>query len=99
MRVDVVGARVRPDVVFLRNKVAVFVNGCFWHSCPVHGTYPARNADYWLPKLEENARRDARQDAALTAAGWSAVRIWEHEGVEAAVGRIEKELGRLEHSA
>lgn len=57
------GARkTRPDFVFQKPKVAVFVDGCFWHCCPVHGTKPASRTDFWLPKLENNRRRDRRQD-------------------------------------
>lgn len=69
-RLDLDGVRFRPDIVFTRAKVAVFVDGCFWHSCPTHGTTPTRNADYWLPKLERNVHRDREQDAALAANGW-----------------------------
>jgi DNA mismatch endonuclease (patch repair protein) len=87
-RLDVGDVRVRPDIVFTRAKVAVFVDGCFWHSCPLHGTQPKRNADYWTPKLARNVHRDRKQDAALSAHGWVVVRIWEHEAVEDAAGRI-----------
>ncbi len=84
-RLDVDGVRVRPDVVFTRAKVAVFVDGCFWHSCSEHGRAPGTNQDYWEPKLARNVERDAEQDAALRAAGWSVVRVWEHtRPVEAA---------------
>jgi DNA mismatch endonuclease (patch repair protein) len=87
-RLDLDGARFRPDIVFTRAKVAVFVDGCFWHSCPIHGTRPARNADYWLPKLKRNVERDREQDAALAAHGWQPVRVWEHESLEGAVQRV-----------
>lgn len=87
-RLDLEGVRLRPDIVFTRAKVAVFVDGCFWHSCPTHGTRPTRNADYWLPKLERNVARDREQDAALAAHGWRSVRIWEHESLEEAVQRV-----------
>jgi DNA mismatch endonuclease (patch repair protein) len=70
---------VRPDVVFTRWQVAVFVDGCFWHSCPEHGNIPRRNVDYWVPKLKRNTARDRRIDAALHDAGWRVVRAWEHE--------------------
>ncbi|MCR4317292.1 MAG: very short patch repair endonuclease [Planctomycetes bacterium] len=60
-------------------KVAVFVDGCFWHGCPEHATFPKTNQDYWLPKLAENRERDARQTARLQAAGWAIFRVWEHE--------------------
>src|SRR4051812_45076559 len=61
---------VRPDVVFTRWRVAVFVDGCFWHGCPQHGNVPRRNQSYWIPKLERNADRDHRIDSALLRAGW-----------------------------
>lgn len=73
------GARARPDIVFTRARIAVFVDGCFWHSCPQHGTRPATNTDYWNPKLERNAARDRRNTEALTSAGWTVIRIWEHD--------------------
>ena len=87
-RLDLDGVRFRPDVVFTRAKVAVFVDGCFWHSCPTHGTRPTRNADYWLPKLERNVERDREQNAALAAHGWRSLRIWEHEPVAIAAQRV-----------
>jgi DNA mismatch endonuclease (patch repair protein) len=86
MKLD--GVRFRPDVVFTRAKVAVFVDGCFWHSCPQHGTSPTRNAEYWLPKLQRNVMRDREQDRALRVHGWLSVRIWEHESLGAAVDQV-----------
>jgi DNA mismatch endonuclease (patch repair protein) len=82
------GARVRPDIAFTARKVAVFVDGCFWHGCPEHGSRPARNVWYWEPKLRRNAERDLAANAALAAAGWAVVRVWEHEPVEAAVASV-----------
>lgn len=67
------------DVVFLTAKVAVFVDGCFWHGCPLHATFPKSNQSYWLPKLAENKERDQRQSEKLCAAGWNVIRLWEHE--------------------
>jgi DNA mismatch endonuclease (patch repair protein) len=78
------GTRVRPDIAFTARKVAVFVDGCFWHGCPQHGSRPAVNVWYWEPKLRRNAERDRAADAALAAAGWAVVRVWEHEPLEAA---------------
>jgi DNA mismatch endonuclease, patch repair protein len=69
---------VRPDVVFTRRRVAVFVDGCFWHACPQHGNSPRTNSEYWREKLERNRQRDVATTAALTAAGWRVVRVWEH---------------------
>jgi DNA mismatch endonuclease (patch repair protein) len=88
-RLDLDGVRVRPDVVFTRRKVAVFVDGCFWHVCPMHGREPTTNEWYWTPKLRKNVQRDVAANDALSRAGWTVVRIWEHEEVGDAVGRIE----------
>jgi DNA mismatch endonuclease (patch repair protein) len=91
-RLDLAGARVRPDIAFTARKVAVFVDGCFWHACPEHGTKPASNTWYWGPKLARNVERDRNADAALTAAGWRVVRVWEHvplaDAVAAVVGAL-----------
>lgn len=87
-RLDLDSTRVKPDIVFTRAKVAVFVDGCFWHCCPEHGTQPSRNVDYWLPKLRRNVERDGEQDAALTADGWRVIRVWEHVPIEQAVARV-----------
>ena len=80
--------RVRPDVVFTAGRVAVFLDGCFWHACPDHGETPKANSDYWRPKLARNAERDRKVNIQLTAAGWRVVRIWEHEIVDDAVERV-----------
>jgi len=79
---------VRPDIVFTRARVAVFIDGCFWHSCPDHGTTPRANTGYWGPKLERNLARDARVNAALCSAGWAVVRIWEHVNPTKAAARV-----------
>ena len=79
---------VRPDIVFGRARVAVFVDGCFWHRCQIHSTYPRANAEYWQAKFDRNIARDRDDDDALVQAGWSVVRIWEHEDVPAAATRI-----------
>ena len=84
--------RVRPDIVFTARKVAVFVDGCFWHSCPEHGRQPAVNSEYWSPKLQRNTERDRLADAALGSDGWTVVRVWEHEPVDIAVAAVEKAL-------
>jgi DNA mismatch endonuclease (patch repair protein) len=80
--------RCRVDVVFTRVRVAVFIDGCFWHSCPEHGTSPEVNTEYWAAKLARNRERDARNNEALEAAGWHVVRVWEHEDPEVAAARI-----------
>ena len=70
---------VRPDVVFTRARVAVFVDGCFWHCCSIHGNVPRANTAYWEPKLQRNVIRDRAVNAALEASGWTVLRAWEHE--------------------
>lgn len=70
---------VRPDFVFRAQKLAVFVDGCFWHRCPLHGAKPVANAEFWEKKLAGNVLRDLKATRALEAAGWKVVRVWEHE--------------------
>jgi DNA mismatch endonuclease, patch repair protein len=82
------GRRVRPDVAFTARKVAVFVDGCFWHACPEHGSKPRANEWYWGPKLIKNVERDRINDAALILAGWTVVRLWEHVPLEEAVAAV-----------
>jgi DNA mismatch endonuclease (patch repair protein) len=69
----------RADLAFVRARVAVFVDGCFWHACPVHGTWPKANARWWREKIVSNVRRDRDTDARLSAAGWKVLRFWEHD--------------------
>jgi DNA mismatch endonuclease (patch repair protein) len=78
----------RPDIVFGPSMVAVFVDGCFWHSCPEHKSIPSVNQDYWLPKLARNVERDAENTRALEEMDWTVIRAWEHEDMEAAARRI-----------
>jgi len=90
-RVDrrpVIAIACRADVVFSRRRVAVFVDGCYWHGCPTHYTSPTTNRAYWIAKIDGNRRRDTASAAALEAAGWRVVRIWEHEDVAAAAAAI-----------
>lgn len=84
--------RRRADLLFTRARVAVSVDGCFWHSCPEHATSPAANADWWARKLAANVRRDRETDAHLRALGWHVVRIWEHASVDSAVAAVETSL-------
>jgi DNA mismatch endonuclease (patch repair protein) len=70
---------IRPDIAFTKQRLAVFIDGCFWHSCPEHGRRPSVNGQYWSPKLQRNAERDRQQTEALQAAGWTVLRFWEHE--------------------
>ncbi|MFD0204486.1 MULTISPECIES: very short patch repair endonuclease [Saccharothrix] len=80
--------RREADVVFGPAKVAVFVDGCFWHGCPEHGTWPKRNGEFWRTKIEANRERDANTDQVLAEAGWLAVRVWEHEDPTDAASRV-----------
>lgn len=80
------------DIVFSRARVAVFIDGCFWHGCPAHATAPKTNADWWAAKLARNIERDAETDAILADANWSVVRVWEHEEPGAAAARVQETL-------
>ena len=87
------GRRVRPDIAFTARKVAVFVDGCFWHACPDHGSRPSVNQGYWNPKLARNVERDRMADSALQLAGWRVVRLWEHVPLEDAIAAVSTALG------
>ncbi|MEU0154999.1 very short patch repair endonuclease [Micromonospora fulviviridis] len=84
----------RPDLAFTRAKVAVFVDGCFWHRCPQHGTMPRNNRDWWEAKLDRNVARDRAKDAALAERGWVVLHVWEHEATDAAADRVQAEWRR-----
>lgn len=88
-RAPVPGVRSRADLVMGPSKVAVYVDGCFWHRCPEHGTMPKANADFWDRKLKRNQERDLEVDRLLDEGGWKVVRIWEHEAVSEAADRVE----------
>lgn len=82
------GVRRSADVVFPKLQLAVFIDGCFWHSCPQHGTTAKANATFWKEKLDANRLRDRGTDHTLRAAGWQVVRVWEHENALEAASRI-----------
>lgn len=84
--------RRRADIVFGPARVAVFVDGCFWHGCPKHATWPKANAEFWKAKIEGNIDRDRDTDRRLTSAGWTVVRAWEHVDPEEAAQRIAEVL-------
>lgn len=77
------------DVVFPGVRIAVLLDGCFWHGCPLHGTWPKNNAAWWRAKIEANIARDRDTDRRLQELGWTVLRIWEHEPVDMAADRIE----------
>src|SRR3954447_24644647 len=81
--------RREADVVFGPSKVAVFVDGCFWHGCPEHATWPKRNSEFWRAKIETNRLRDRDTDHQLRRLGWEVIRVWEHEDTTAAAERID----------
>jgi DNA mismatch endonuclease (patch repair protein) len=76
------------DIVFPKVRVAIFVDGCFWHGCPEHASWPKSNADFWRAKIETNRMRDADTDRRLEAQGWRVVRVWAHENAREAAERI-----------
>ena len=83
------GSRRTVDVVLPASRTAVFLDGCFWHGCPEHHTWPKNNADWWRLKINANIARDRDMDTKLMAAGWFVVRVWEHETIAAATDRIQ----------
>ena len=81
----------KPDIVFVREKIAVFVDGCFWHCCPKHSSVPKNNALFWQQKLHRNLERDVEVNGRLRAEGWTVIRVWEHslrDGLQAEVASI-----------
>ena len=93
LRLDLPLRRVRPDIAFTSRKVAVFVDGCFWHACPDHGSKPKNNDWYWSPKLARNVERDHAVNEALAQAGWTVVRLWEHVPLTDAVAAVVTAVG------
>jgi DNA mismatch endonuclease (patch repair protein) len=88
--------RCRADIAFPRPRVAIFVDGCFWHGCPDHGSKPRTNSLYWHAKIERNVARDREQNALLSEAGWQIVRIWEHEDPATAADLVQGVLASAE---
>lgn len=82
------------DLVFRKHKVAVYVDGCFWHVCPKHSTWPKLNTDWWEAKLKGNVQRDRDTDRSLGEKGWTVIRIWEHENPVEACNRVQAVLDR-----
>lgn len=97
-RRPVAHVRRRADLVFPGVRLAVFVDGCFFHGCPLHGTWPKRNPEFWREKIEGNRRRDADTDRRLADEGWHVLRFWEHEDPQAVADIIEKTVRELRSS-
>ena len=97
-RVNLRGLPGTPDIAFTRTKIAVFVDGCFWHRCPDHSVMPKSNTDWWKTKLDGNVERDGRKDRELESMGWLPVHVWEHEDPAVAANTIrELWLKRQKH--
>lgn len=88
----------RPDIVFVRQKIAIFIDGCFWHGCPRHYVRPQTREDFWSNKLIENVTRDRRQTLELENQGWLVIRVWEHEvfeNLQSIVSVVQKTLAEM----
>ncbi|MBJ7339762.1 very short patch repair endonuclease [Mycolicibacterium sp.] len=97
-RVDAIpepGMRCRADLVWRGLRLAVFIDGCFWHGCPIHATRPKANEEWWAQKLDGNVLRDRRTDAKLTELGWTVLRFWEHEQPHVVADEICRVLAEL----
>ncbi len=89
-RVHLRGLPGTPDIALTKARIAIFVDGCFWHRCPEHGTAPKNNSGWWAKKLDENVARDRRKDIQLEELGWTAVHVWEHEDPMDAAEKIRR---------
>ena len=83
-----------PDIAIAEGKIAVFVDGCFWHGCPQHGTMPKSNRTFWRQKILRNRERDGEVDKALRGLGWKAIRVWEHD-IKTSVANVVDKLSVL----
>lgn len=88
------GQRCKIDIAFTRLKIAAFIDGCFWHGCPIHASWPKSNAAWWREKLRGNVERDERVGNWLRENGWAVVRVWEHEDPFEGALRIYRAIGR-----
>ncbi len=89
-RVNLRGLPGTPDIAFTRAKIAVFVDGCFWHRCPEHGVLPKANRNWWREKLDRNVERDRRKDGELEELGWLSIHVWEHDDPSTVADGIEQ---------
>lgn len=91
--------RRRADIVFPKLRIAVYIDGCFWHGCPEHYTPPKSNTEYWQPKIVRNRARDAETDESLRSLGWTVLRYWEHEGAGGIADAVAGEVQRQRREA
>lgn len=83
---------VRPDFVFRKERLVIFIDGCFWHGCPLHGTTPRSNRLFWSAKISRNRERDRKNDRALLALGWKVLHFWEHSLASKETKRVQSRL-------
>lgn len=98
LRYRIIYGKYKIDIAFPRHKIAVFVDGCFWHQCPQHSNVPKSNSSYWVPKLKKNVERDKERDVKLSEQGWVSLRFWEHEireDVKHCASKVRLELIRI----
>jgi len=88
------GTRWRPDIVFVSARVVTWVDGCYWHACPIHGTWPKANAEWWREKILANVRRDRETDRRMRSLGWMVLRFWEHEDMDRAARIVARHVRR-----
>jgi DNA mismatch endonuclease (patch repair protein) len=91
--------RRRADLVFSSARVAVFLDGCFWHGCPIHGEIPHANKEWWLQKIDRNRERDLETTQTLKQEGWEVIRVWEHEDPRKAALRVAETVRSRRRSA
>jgi DNA mismatch endonuclease (patch repair protein) len=87
----------KPDIVLIKNRIAVFVDGCFWHGCEAHGVTPKTNSKFWDTKIKENLQRDIRNSALLEDQGWTVLRFWEHD-IKSSLPKIYKSIQQVVHN-
>ena len=98
-RVNYKGLPGRPDIAFTRTRLAIFVDGCFWHMCPLHSSMPKNNAEWWQQKLSRNVQRDKEKDDLLISLGWRVLHVWEHEDTVNAADSVEALWSHLRDTA
>jgi DNA mismatch endonuclease, patch repair protein len=88
----IAGFKRKADILLRDKKIAIFIDGCFWHGCPIHGTWPKQNAEFWKEKILKNKDRDKDTNIKLAEFGWKVIRVWEHEEMKDVAQRITNEF-------